>query len=400
MGDGTAAMRQARPLRNPSIAPASPPRLCPIGDLDDEAWEALTERATEPNGYYLPEWLSAVSATARGRIGADALCAWDKTGTRPRLLGLIPLISLWRAYRIPLPALVNADPYGTLGTPLLDRGDPIAAANALISEARASGARALLLRDVAIESRAADAFRAALASQGLEPAIVQSHKRACLDATRDAEELLRDALGAKKLKELRRQRNRLAEIGEIAFVTSRTPDEVARALDTFLVLESSGWKARRGTALLQHDGDSAFIRRAALGLAAQGRCEIVTLIAGNTPVASAVVLRHLDRAFYFKLGVDERYAKLSPGVQLTIDLTRYLCANPEITTADSTAAPGHPMIDPIWRGRLAIGDMLIPLRRNDPAFAAIRAAIALRHAVREPSRHFINVLRGLKEKRP
>ena len=28
---------------------------------------------------------------------------------------------MWRAYRIPLPALVSADPYGTLCTPLLDR---------------------------------------------------------------------------------------------------------------------------------------------------------------------------------------------------------------------------------------------------------------------------------------
>ncbi len=398
--DGTAALRQAQLLRKPSIGAGMPPQLCPIADLDDEAWEALAERATEPNGYYLPEWLSAVSATARGRIGANALCAWDRSEARPRLLGLIPLISLWRTYRIPLPGLASADPYGTLGTPLLDRNDPVAAANALIAEARASGTHALLLRDVAIESRAADAFRAALASLGLQPAIIQSHKRACLDATRDAEELLRDALGAKKLKELRRQRNRLAEMGEVVFVISRTPDEVARALDTFLVLESSGWKAKRGTALLQHGGDSAFIRRAAVELSAQGRCEIVTLMAGATPVASAVVLRHLDRAFYFKLGVDERYARLSPGVQLTIDLTRYLCADPDIATVDSTAAPGHPMIDPIWRGRLAIGDMLIPLRRNDPVFALIRASLALRRAVREPIRHFIKVFRDFKEKRP
>ena len=38
-----------------------------------------------------------------------------------RLIGLMPAISFWRAYRIPLPALVSADPYGTLCTPLLDR---------------------------------------------------------------------------------------------------------------------------------------------------------------------------------------------------------------------------------------------------------------------------------------
>ena len=110
-------------------------------------------------------------------------------------------------------------------------------------------------------------------------------------------------------------------------------------------------------------------------LAETGNCEIVTLRAGETPVAAGVVLRHQDRAFFFKLGVDERFAKLSPGVQLTLDLTRHLCADPAIALADSTAAPDHPMINPIWRGRLAIGDVLIPLRRQrsrraaDPGFA-------------------------------
>lgn len=387
------------PRANSSVTVAPPAVFCPIERVSNDAWLALAERATEPNGYYLPEWLSAVSASARGRMNASALCAWDKLASRPRLHAMMPAISLWRACRVPLPALVSADPYGTLGTPLLDRADPLAAANAMLDEARASGMRALLLRDMTLEGPVADAFRAALADRGLAPQIIQSHRRACLDATRDPEELLRDALGPKKLKELRRQRNRLAEMGEVMFVISRTPDEVGRMLDTFLALEASGWKARRGTALIQHDGDTTFVRRGAVELAALGQCEIVTLMAGTTPVAAAVVLRHQDRAFYFKLGVDERFAKFSPGVQLTLELTRYLCADPDIATVDSTAIPGHPMIDPIWRGRLAVGDMLIPLRRNDPVFALIRAGIALRRAVREPARHLIHALRHFKEKR-
>lgn len=391
------AMRAPRTAVAVAVAPQA--TLCPIDDVSEDAWLTLAECAAEPNGYYVHEWLTAVSASARGRTGASALCAWDKSASRPHLSALMPAISLWRAYHLPLPALVSADPYGTLGTPLIDRADPVAAVAALLEEARNNGMRALLLRDMTVEGPVADAFRAALVEQGLAPHIIQSHRRACLDATRDPEELLRDALGAKKLKELRRQRNRLGEMGDVAFVISRTPDEVGRMLDTFLVLESSGWKAKRGTALIQHSGDTAFIRHAAVELAALGQCEIVTLTAGTTPVAAAVVLRHQDRAFYFKLGVDERFAKFSPGVQLTLELTRYLCADPDIATVDSTAIPGHPMIDPIWRGRLAIGDMLIPLRRNDPVFALIRAGIALRRAVREPARHLIRTLRHLKEKR-
>jgi hypothetical protein len=123
----------------------------------------------------------------------------------------------------------------------------------------------------------------------------------------------------------------------------------------------------------------------------------VTLRAGDTAVAAAIVLRHLDRAFYFKLGVDERFAKLSPGVQLTLDLTRHLCADPAMAMADSTASADHPMINPIWRGRLAIGDVLIPLRRNDPMVSLIHAAMTLRRLIREPVRRAVHFIRRRQE---
>jgi hypothetical protein len=238
-----------------------------------------------------------------------------------------------------------------------------------------------------------------LRERGMRPRLLHSHVRACLDATRDADALLRDALGAKKLKELRRQRNRLAEHGAVRFDVARTPDDVAAAIEIFLALEASGWKAKRGTALMQDPGDAGFIRRATRALAGTGQCEIVTLRAGDTPVASAVVLRHQDRAFYFKLGVDERFAKLSPGVQLTLDLTRHLCADPAIALADSTASPDHPMINPIWRGRLAIGDMLIPLRRNDPVVPLAHAAMTLRRWIREPARRAVHFIRHRRDSR-
>jgi CelD/BcsL family acetyltransferase involved in cellulose biosynthesis len=289
---------------------------------------------------------------------------------------------------------VSADPYGTLSTPLLDRDMAPDAVTRLMEQARKAGAHALILENVSLDGAAMQAIRQSLAMQDLAPRILQSHARACLDATRDADDLLRDALGAKKLKELRRQRNRLAEHGDVTFHIARTPAEIAATIDTFLTLEASGWKGKRGTALMQDAGDSAFIRSATRALAERGQCEIVTLRAGDTPVASGVLLRHLDRAFYFKLGVDERFAKLSPGVQLTLDVTRHLCADPAIACADSTANAGHPMIDPIWRGRLAIGNVLIPLRKHDPLVSLIHGALTLRRTIREPLRRVARSIRN------
>jgi len=387
----------------PQAGAASPDRdrLAPLGDIAASQWRRLAERAVEPNGYYLPDWELAVNAFARGRTGVSALGAWADAPTAPNgttsLIGLVPVISLWRACRIPLPALVSADPYGTLSTPLIDRDMANDAVAGLMLEARKAGAHALILRDVPLDGAAIKAFTELLQKDGMRPLVLQSHVRACLDATRDADELLRNALGPKKLKELRRQRHRLAEHGAVRFDVARTPTDVASAVEIFLHLEASGWKAKRGTALMQDEGDASFVRRAAKALAEIGQCEIVTLRAGDTAVAAAIVLRHLDRAFYFKLGVDERFAKLSPGVQLTLDLTRHLCADPAMAMADSTAGADHPMINPIWRGRLAIGDVLIPLRRNDLMVSLIHAAMALRRLIREPVRRAVHFVRRRQE---
>jgi CelD/BcsL family acetyltransferase involved in cellulose biosynthesis len=364
-----------------------------------EEWRALAERAIEPNGYYLPAWELAVNASARGRTAALALGVWRDVSLVPGeptgLIGLLPVISLRRACKIPLPALASASPYGTLCTPLLDRDLAEEAAKGLMKEARAAGAHALILRDVSLNGAAMKTLTQVLRQEDLRPIVLRSHLRACLDARREADEVLRDALSAKKLKELRRQRNRLAEQhGAVRFEVARGLDDITRAVEIFLALEASGWKGERGTALRQDDGDLSFIRRATRGLAETGQCEIVTLHAGETPVAAAVVLRHQDRAFYFKLGIDEAFSKFSPGVQLTLDLTRHLCADAVLVTADSTATAHHPMINPIWRGRLRIGDVIIPLRRNDPFVTAIHVVMKMRQGLRDFARRAVHRLRS------
>lgn len=395
---GTSVIAAKRP--QPAAASRHGAGLAPLATVAASQWRALAERAFEPNGYYLPDWALAVNASARGRTGVSALAAWSDAAPdgAARLIGLLPAISMWRAYNIPLPVLVSADPYGTLGTPPLDREVAEDAAIGLMREARTAGAHALILRDVALDGATIKTFTEVLRQGGMRPRLLQSHLRACLDATRDAEELLRDALGPKKLKELRRQRNRLAEHGEVRFEVARTPQQIASAVEIFLTLEASGWKGQRGTALRQYDGDATFVRRATADLAASGQGEVVTLFAGDTPVAAAIVLRHQDRAFYFKLGVDERFAKLSPGVQLTLDLTRHLCADSGIALVDSTANADHPMINPIWRGRLAIGDVLVPLRPRDPVVPLVLGALKLRQLILKPLRRAVHFIRKRQEK--
>jgi hypothetical protein len=77
--------------------------------------------------------------------------------------------------------------------------------------------------------------------------------------------------------------------------------------------------------------------------------------------------------------MDEREARCSPGVQLTLDLTRHLCADPDIDFADSSTDIAHSMIEHIWRERIEIADVFIALKPGDPVAAGLRLLVQARY---------------------
>jgi CelD/BcsL family acetyltransferase involved in cellulose biosynthesis len=248
--------------------PAGRPALADLSSVSEAGWMRLMDRALEPNAFYDPAWARAVSRHARGRTGAQVLTAYDAEGA---LIGLLPVVGARRALALPVPVLVAWHGYAPLTTPLLDRIAPEEAVRGLLQAARAAGAAALLLPHLPENGKSAEVFRRVLARGGSAPRVLDRSERAWLDATRESAGMLQEALGAKKLKELRRQRNRLADSGAVSFTIASDASSLAAALEDFLALEAKGWKGRRGTALVQDAGDAAFIREAAISLAAQGR---------------------------------------------------------------------------------------------------------------------------------
>lgn len=369
-----------------------------VADVPVAAWEDLAARAVEPNVFYEPAWMRAVSAHAKDYRDAKVLLAWDGPAKK-RLLGLMPVWTAWRALKLPLPVLVAWQPYAPLRTPLLDREVTDAAAHGLIDAALEAGAEALLLPLQTTDGLALRALRRVLKKRGLSCEVQNVRERARLNTTRDADTLLIGSLGAKKMKELRRQRNRLADHGEVTLKIFDQPAAVHAALERFLVLEASGWKGKRGTALVQNAGDAAFIRQAASSLAARGQFEVLALNIGERLAASCLVIKGDRQAYFFKLAHDETESKNSPGVQITLDLTRYLCADSKIDEVDSTADSNHPMIDHIWRDRLVLGDVFVPLTQNKFRARAIYFVIRVHERLRQCARGMLHQFRMLREKR-
>lgn len=369
-------------LRERRTSPRDEP-LPGLEAVDTEAWSALAVAALEPNAHFMPRWARAVSQSARERSNLSVLAAASSSFSRRagQFTSLMPVISLWRAYRLPLPALVSADAYGDLGTPLLDRRDPVAAAEDMMQRARETGAAAIVLRALPLEGPVAAAFNQALARHNMAPTILAQHRRATLDASLSHESLMASYSGGRR-KTLRKMQRQLEDLGPVALRRARTPDEVREALPEFLRLEASGWKAGRGTALQNHDGDLAFIRDAAPAMAADGACEIVTLTCADKPVASCILLRQNDRIFCFKIGIDEDYARFSPGVQLLNGITEQFCDDPGIRLADSMAVEGHSLMEAYWPARMLVGDVLVPLYDNDPVVDLIVFGFEMRKVVR------------------
>ncbi|MEO8883308.1 MAG: GNAT family N-acetyltransferase [Devosia sp.] len=371
-------------------------RTCvPLAEVDCNAWEALCHSRVEGNGFFDPAFaLPAFTLSPGGR----ALQAFASPQCN-RLTAILPVVSAWRLLKLPMPVLVARQPYSVLSTPLLDKDDPIAAAGALIEAAGRAGAAVLMIPDLPLDGAAAAALRAAMERRGLNGTTDNLRQRAVLDATVDAEDYLRAGMGAKKLKELRRQSHRMADEGAVRFAEVGAPAEIGAALDRFLALEASGWKGRRGTGLAQDAADAAFIRQAAHDLARRENCSLLELWLDQHLLASGIVIRQGDHALFFKIAFDEAFSRFSPGVQLTVELTRRLCADPEIRFVDSTAVQGHPMIDHVWRERMAVGDLFIPTGRLAPLARLSIALVIARRRLRERAKSFYHLMLSFREKR-
>jgi len=182
--------------------------------------------------------------------------------------------------------------------------------------------------------------------------VVDPGQRAVLSHGPDPDTFLDMSMTPKRLSKLRRARGRLAAKSDVAVRIESGACAVRRATEDFLVLEVKGWKGKRGTALLSTPQLATFTRATLRALASQGACRIYSLDVDGVAIAMAVVLIGGDRAFIWKVAYDEAFAAFSPGVQLTLELTRSLLADDGIALTDSCAVANHPMIDHVWPQRI------------------------------------------------
>ncbi|MGE0752704.1 MAG: GNAT family N-acetyltransferase [Variibacter sp.] len=334
--------------------------LADLGDID-EAWRDLARRALEPNVFYEPEF--ALAAASVFGAGVGVLLVWSRHEPQ-RLVGFMPLRVARRRYGLFSPVLVGwTHPYAPFGVPLVDRDEAEAAVAAAFDfiERSPDLPRLLLWPLMSSNGRWAAVLMAALHRGGGRIAFFGTHRRAILAPSHDRRGYLNRALRARKRKELRRQARRLSDQGALIVSHAVSPQAIASALEAFMVLEAQGWKGRVGGAAAMNVDIGAFMRSAVGNLAARDGARIVQLMLDDRLIASGIVLRSGDHAWFWKIAYDETVARASPGVQLTLELTQALLDDQDVMRTDSCATADHPMIDKLWRERLDLADHLVQI---------------------------------------
>jgi CelD/BcsL family acetyltransferase involved in cellulose biosynthesis len=364
--------RATRPRKASARGPKLTAKWTTLAKLaaDPAAWQDLAGRALEPNIFLEPDFARAALAAELGGVNIGVIAVREGT----RLVGLLPGRVRGLTSARPVSAFVAwTHPYAPLSTPLVDRDLSVETVDAMFAYLpRLPGAPRVASFPLVSE----DGPIARLLAEHAQHYRFGVHERAALMAWRAG------AVTASpgKLKELRRQRRRLGELGELAVRTVASPEGAQAAIVDYLNVEAAGWKGRAGDAILADARATQFFTQSVTSLIEKGKARVDVLTLDGRTLAAAVTLLSGDRAWFWKTAYDETFARFSPGVQLALDLTDALAKDERITLVDSCAIAGHPMIDQLWGGRIAIADWLMPLA-GQASFAAAIAAEQLRRAV-------------------
>jgi hypothetical protein len=270
-----------------------------------------------------------------------------------------------------------------LGTPLMDaeRGTEAVAAllEALVQERRAGKSRVLAVQELT-EGPTAACFRAAASHLGLPLITFESFERGLLRRQEPSGYEL--AHSPRTFRNLRRKQRNLGKLlGVTLDVVDRGKDP--EAVNDYINLEASGYKADAGVAMVTAPGEPEFFREMCQRFSDAGRLHLYCLTNGSQTVAMIAWVRSCDTIFQFKWSYDESYARFSPGLILHTEVMRCFQQDTDAALLDSCTWGENEMINQLYPDRRRITSFFIILGPSWLDRLVVRAFIGLRPAHRK-----------------
>jgi CelD/BcsL family acetyltransferase involved in cellulose biosynthesis len=317
---------------------------------------SLADRTGGRNIFFEPAFLQA----AGGRIGASArrlLILTEQLGEAEILRLALPF-SEEKAGFPPVPVLrAFSHPYAPLSLPLIDEEEPGETVERFAALLRGlAPTDVFLFEDFPVGDEIALHLVESLRRNGFRVDTIRSQWRARLRAGDGSDPAA--MMSASRRKRIARLERRLREAGKVEFESAERLWDVLLRFEEFLVLETRGWKGRRGSSIHVVRKTAAFARQAVSTLAAEGRAVIYSLRIDGNAIASLIMLRSANRYYPWKIAFDEAFSQYSPGTQLMLRATRQLLATPGFEFADSLASETA-WIDALWPGKHQLATLVV-----------------------------------------
>ena len=377
-----------RPERKLAIYPAA------AGfDLVEEL-DYLCTRTIEPNVFFNPRFLAPAMPRLEDREVKLAVIR-DGDEYRNRLRLLVPFSVERPAIPLGVPVMRTwSSPFGPLGTPLVDRDDPVGVIEdffSMLSRPHLKMPRVFVLPDIRLDGPVASLLTTFAETRGLTLVTTGKMDRPMLESEVEGEDYLKASLRSHHYREFRRLKRRLADLGQLEHVVARGTEEIRHAIEAFLTLEVAGWKGRERTAMAIDRYRAAFAREAVHRLAEHDLCRIHSLTLDGRTIASLIVFVEAGVAYTWKTAYDEALSAYSPGTLLMIEVTRQNLDDPNIVVTDSCAVPDHPVMSRLWTERKPMGTLVLGLSPDADRLA--RQAASQLHLYRE-TRNMARILRN------
>jgi hypothetical protein len=361
---------QKRPASVASTAVGRPGRTLSIYpsqtgyDLQDEL-DFLSNRAIEPNVFFTSRFLAPAMPRLEERDIRLAILR-DDSESRSRLRLLMPFSVERPGFSIGAPIIrAWANHYGPLGTPLVDAENAGETMDHFFEALGGDALRlpsVLVLPDLRLNGSFAQMARAIAMSRNLPIDTTNEHARPMLESLKDGDSYLKDSIKSSHMREMRRQWNLLGKLGNVTYEVARQPADIRMRMEEFLLLEASGWKGKKRTAMLSDRLHAAFAREAVSNLAEIDAARIHTIDIDGKAIASLIVLMMNGEAYTWKTAFSEDHARYSPGKLLVAQITEWHLDDANIVRTDSCAIPDHPIMSRLWQEREPMGTLIVGLK--------------------------------------
>jgi hypothetical protein len=348
----------------------------------------LATRVVEPNPFFEPDFLVPCARHFEGYADTTLVVACEQDVFR----GVLPIMNLERPRIPPRPVLsTRGRPTAVrlLGTPLLDATCPDPAMGALLDAMHGASKKGdwpgIVLMDKAGDAGPAlDSLHRMCAARRFPVFTKETWERGVVRRGGEWERPLRRG----REKSIERTRRALArDTGAEVTLTDRTLDPVV--LDEFLAMEVSGWKGREGGLAFGKDPDTtAWLHDWYACWVPTGRLTILSLNAGDVPIAIEFFIRGGDGIFCFRGAYDEAYSKYGPGAIVLSDCMKYLLEHTDAQWIDSGTDKDNAFLLELLPERRALSTLFIGIgglldRGIVSALPAMTRALVAQRQVRD-----------------